>query len=42
MKLTIDTTEKTLVQEVDGELRLFDLYSREAFALLSDQWVKVG
>lgn len=42
MKLTIDTTEKTLAQEVDGERRFFDLYSREAFALIAHQWVNVG
>lgn len=42
MKLTIDTTEKTLTQEVDGGQRVFDLYSPEAFALVSRQWVKVG
>lgn len=42
MKLTIDTTEKTITQEVDGERLVFDLYSREAFALISRQWVKVG
>lgn len=42
MKLTIDTTEKTLTQEADGERNVFDLYSREAFALIADQWIKVG
>ena len=35
MKLMIDTAEKTLVREVNGERRVFDLYSREAFALSS-------
>lgn len=42
MKLTIDTTERTLTQEVEGERRVFDLYSLEAFELISRQWVKVG
>lgn len=42
MKLTIDTTERTLTQEVDGELNVLDLYSREAFELISRQWVRVG
>ncbi len=42
MKLTIDTMEKTLTQEVEGERRVFDLYSLEAFELISRQWVKVG
>ncbi|MDX2102038.1 MAG: hydroxylase [Alphaproteobacteria bacterium] len=38
MKLTIDTTAQTV--ERDGAL--LPLYSREAFELLSDLWVKVG
>ena len=42
MKLTIDTSEKTLIQEADGEKRLLDLYSKEAFELISCQWLKVG
>lgn len=42
MKLTIDTMDRTITQEVDDERRVFDLYSREAFALIAHQWVKVG
>lgn len=42
MKLTIDTTQRTLTQEVDGKRHVFDLYSREAFELISRQWVRVG
>lgn len=42
MKLTIDTSEKTLIQEADGEKRLLDLYSKEAFELISLQWIRVG
>lgn len=42
MKLTIDTTEKTLTREEGGARRVLDLYSREAFALLARQWVRVG
>ena len=38
MKLAIDTTEKTLTR--DGET--LPLYSREAFEVLSDAWIKVG
>ncbi len=42
MRLTIDTTTQTLVQE-DGDQRArYELYSNEAFALLSEQWLKVG
>jgi cephalosporin hydroxylase len=42
MRLIIDTTAQQLVQEQDGEQQRFDLYSDEAFALLSQQWLKVG
>ena len=42
MKLTIDTTQRTLTQEVDGKRHVFDLYSQEAFELISRQWVRVG
>jgi len=42
MKLTIDTTAKILIQEVEGKSRTMDLYSKEAFELISHQWLKVG
>lgn len=42
MKLTIDTVQQTLVQETDGSSTRLDLYSKEAFELISHQWVKVG
>jgi len=42
MKLTIDTTNKVLIQEVNGKSRTIDLYSKEAFELISHQWLKVG
>ncbi|MFO1006038.1 MAG: CmcI family methyltransferase [Planctomycetaceae bacterium] len=41
MKLTIDTDAGTLT-EVNGTTRTIDLYSREAFEILSREWVKVG
>jgi cephalosporin hydroxylase len=41
MKLTIDTEVRTLTYECDGE-KTIDLYSTEAFRILSDQWVSVG
>lgn len=42
MKLTIDTTAKLLIQEVNGKSHKIDLYSKKAFELLSHQWLKVG
>ena len=42
MKLTIDTTERTLTYETDTEKRVLNLYTKEGFELLSEQWVKVG
>ena len=42
MKLTIDTQEKTLTEETAGQSRRLDLYSKEAFELISHQWLKVG
>ncbi len=42
MRLIIDTETKTLTHEVDGAIRIFPLYSKEAFELISHQWLKVG
>ncbi len=42
MRLTIDTTEKTLTYEVDGKQHVLELYTKEAFELISLQWVKLG
>src|SRR6266852_4859757 len=42
MKLSIDTTEKTFTWESDGEDRVVGLYTKEAFELISQQWIKVG
>lgn len=42
MKLTIDTSERKLIQEVEGHTYVIPLYSREAFGLISEQWLKVG
>ena len=41
MKLTIDTDAGTLT-EVDGQTTTWNLYSPEAFEILSREWVKVG
>jgi cephalosporin hydroxylase len=42
MKLTIDTTEGRLITETDGATRVLELYSKEAFELISQQWLKIG
>lgn len=42
MKLIIDIEQKTLSQERDGQARCLSLYSKEAFELISEQWLKVG
>jgi cephalosporin hydroxylase len=42
MKLILDTSKKTLIYEAEDGTRLMDLYSDDAFELLSAQWLKVG
>lgn len=42
MKLTIDTTQKKLIKEVDGKQLCLDLYSKEAFELISQEWLRLG
>jgi len=42
MKLIIDTVAKTLIREDGAERSELSLYSREAFELISHQWLKVG
>ena len=42
MRLTIDTDKKELIYEVAGQRQNLNLYSKEAFELLSDLWVKAG
>ena len=42
MRLTIDTTEKTLTWSDDSGERALDLYSKEAFEAISLQWLRVG
>jgi cephalosporin hydroxylase len=42
MKLTIDTDTRTLAIQDENVMRTIDLYSDEAFMLISRQWVKVG
>src|SRR5262245_18045044 len=42
MKLTIDTDQRTLTCEEPGGVEVLDLYSRQAFEMISRQWVRVG
>ncbi|MBP8260831.1 MAG: cephalosporin hydroxylase family protein [Verrucomicrobia bacterium] len=42
MKITIDTTRKTLVLEQDAQRQDLPLYSPDAFGVLSRFWLKVG
>jgi cephalosporin hydroxylase len=42
MKLTIDTDAKTLTVVENAETREIGLYTKEAFDLLTPQWLKVG
>ena len=42
MKLIIDTDSRRLVKESDGLSQDYELYSKEAFELISQQWLKVG
>lgn len=41
MKLTIDTDAATLIEDY-GDPRTLNLYSREAFEILSREWLRVG
>ena len=42
MKLIIDDIQKTLTVEMDDARRAIALYSKEAFEVISHQWLKVG
>jgi cephalosporin hydroxylase len=42
MKLTIDTTEKTIHYQQGEESKTIDLYSKDGFDLISQIWLKVG
>jgi cephalosporin hydroxylase len=42
MKIIIDTESKTLQYEVDDKLTEVDLYSKKAFDLISQQWLRTG
>lgn len=42
MKIIIDTDKQVVVQETDDQQQTFGLYSKEAFELISHQWLRVG
>jgi cephalosporin hydroxylase len=42
LKLSIDTDRGILTHELNGNPRTLQLYSDEAFAILSNQWLRVG
>ena len=42
MKLTLDTDNKTLHIEDKGSIKTIDLFSKDAFELVSREWVRLG
>ena len=42
MKLIIDTDNRSLIAEDNHQQAVFDLYSKAAFELISQFWLKVG
>jgi cephalosporin hydroxylase len=42
MKITIDTTSEKMFVGENNQLTEFDLYSKQAFEIISDQWLKIG
>jgi len=42
MRIIMDTTEKKLIIQNGDEINTYDLYSKKAFELVSDQWLKMG
>jgi cephalosporin hydroxylase len=42
MKLILDTDAQTLTRQAEGDQQTWPLYSKEAFELISHQWLKVG
>ncbi len=42
MKVFIDTECKSLIREFDGKCTQIDLYSKHAFEIISQVWLKVG
>jgi len=42
MKITIDTSNKKLFVDQNNNSNEYDLYSKQAFEIISDQWLKIG
>ena len=42
MKLILDTEAKTLTIDEAGQAKVLDLYSKAAFEIISQEWVRVG
>lgn len=42
MRITLDTDARTCVVDADGVSETHELFSQEAFAVIADQWVKLG
>lgn len=42
MKITIDTNANKLILDTEDETKHFPLYSKEAFEIISREWIKVG
>lgn len=42
MKLTIDTDNNKLILDKKGKKQFLELYSKESFELISQQWLKIG
>jgi cephalosporin hydroxylase len=42
MKITLDTADKKMFVEENNQLKEFALYSKQAFEIISDQWLKIG
>jgi cephalosporin hydroxylase len=42
MKLTIDTDNNKLILDKKGKKQSLELYSKESFELISQQWLKIG
>lgn len=42
MKIIIDSDKKSLVLKNNGKVRNLKLYSKEAFKIISNQWLKIG
>ncbi len=42
MKIILDDVQKTLTIETNGDKKTISLYSKEAFEIISHQWLKIG